>query len=57
MGNIYFEQKKYEKAIQMYNMARDSTTQQNKDMKLKIKKNVALCYVKMKKFGKSIEVY
>jgi len=41
----------------MYNMARDSTTQQNKDMKLKIKKNVALCYIKMKKFAKSIEVY
>lgn len=38
-------------------MARDSTTQQNKDMKLKIKKNVALCYVKMKKFGKAIETY
>jgi len=41
----------------MYNMALDSTTQQNKDMKLKIKKNVALALVKQKRFGKSIEVY
>lgn len=41
----------------MYNMAIDSTMQTNKDMKLKIKKNVALAYVKQKKFGKAIEVY
>lgn len=27
MGNIYFEQKKYDQAIKMYNMALDSTTQ------------------------------
>lgn len=38
-------------------MALDSTTAQNKDMKLKIKKNVALALVKLKKFGKAIEVY
>jgi len=57
MGNIYFEEKKYDHAIKMYNMALDSTTQQNKDMKLKIKKNVGLAYVKQKKFGKAIEVY
>ena len=30
----------------MYNMAMDSTTHQNKDMKLKIKKNVGLALVK-----------
>ena len=26
MGNIYFEQKKYDQAIKMYNMALDSTS-------------------------------
>lgn len=57
MGNIYFEQKKYEQAIKMYNMALDSTTQANKDMKLRIKKNIGLSYVKQKRFGKAIEVY
>lgn len=41
----------------MYNIALDSTTQQNKEMKLKIKKNVALAWVKQKKFGKAIEIY
>ncbi len=46
MGNIFFEKKEYEKAIKMYNMALDSSTQQNKEMKLKIKKNVALAFVK-----------
>jgi len=57
MGNIYFEQKKFDQAIKMYNMALDSTTNQNKDMKLKIKRNVALALVKQKRFGKAIEVY
>ena len=38
-------------------MAIDSTTQQNKDMKLKIKKNVALALVRQRRFGKAIEVY
>ena len=38
-------------------MAIDATTAQNKEMKLKIKKNVALAYVKQTKFGKAIEVY
>lgn len=46
MGNIYFEQKKFDQAIKMYNMALDSTTNQNKEMKLKIKRNVALSLVK-----------
>lgn len=41
----------------MYNMAIDSCTAQNKEMKLKIKKNVGLAYIKLKKFGKAIEVY
>ena len=38
-------------------MAIDSTTQQNKDMKMKIKKNVGLALVKQKRFGKAIEIY
>jgi len=46
MGNIYFEQKKFDQAIKMYNMALDSISQPNKDMKLKIKKNVGLALVK-----------
>lgn len=57
MGNIYFEQGKFDQSIKMYNMALDSTMQQNKEMKMKIKKNVGLAYVKQKKFGKAIEIY
>lgn len=38
-------------------MALDSTTNQNKEMKLRIKRNVALALVKQKRFGKAIEVY
>jgi intraflagellar transport protein 88 len=57
MGNIYFEQKKWDQAVKMYNMAIDSTAQQNKEMKLKIKKNVGLALIKQKRFGKAIEMY
>lgn len=57
MGNIFFEQKKWDQAIKMYNMAIDSTAQQNKEMKLKIKKNVGLALIKQKRFGKAIEMY
>lgn len=57
MGNIYFEQKKYPLAIKMYNMAFDSTGMENKDMKMKIKRNIALAYVRLGAFGKAIEAY
>lgn len=57
MGNIYFEQKKYDQAIQQYNKAIDGTQNLNKEMKLRIKRNVALALVKQKRFGKAIEVY
>ena len=46
MGNIYFELGKYDMSIKMYNMAIDSTMQVNREMKLKMKKNVGLAYVK-----------
>lgn len=57
MGNIYFEQKKYPLAIKMYNMAFDSTGMENKDMKMKIKWNIAISYVKLGSFGKAMEAY
>lgn len=41
----------------MYNMALDSTLQQNKEMKLKIKKNVSMAYLKLKNYGKAIEIF
>jgi len=41
----------------MYNMALDSTPSHNKEMKMKIKKNVGLALLKQKRFGKGIEVY
>jgi hypothetical protein len=45
MGNIYFEQGKFDQFIKMYNMALDSTMQQNKEMNMKINKIVVLAYV------------
>ena len=57
MGNIYFEMGEYKQAIKMYNMAIDSTMQTNREMKLKMKKNVALAYVKLNEYDKANEIY
>ena len=38
-------------------MAFDGTLQENKEMKLKIKKNIALASIKLGAFGKAIEAY
>ena len=51
MGNIYFEKKRYDMAIRMYSMALDSTSFHNRDMRMKMKKNVGLALVKQRRFG------
>ena len=57
MGNIYFEQKKYKHAIKMYNMAFDGTLQENKELKQKIKKNIAISYVRLGSFTEAIDAF
>ena len=51
MGNIYFEQKRYAMAIKMYHMALDSTSFPNTQMRMRMKKNVGLALVKLRRFG------
>jgi hypothetical protein len=51
MGNIYFEQGKFDQAIKMYNMALDSTMQQNKEMKMKISKTAQAILDKVRSSG------
>lgn len=47
MGNIYFYQGNYSKAIKFFRMALDQVPNTHKDMRLKIMKNIALAFVHM----------
>ena len=57
MGNIYFTQKKYSVAIKMYRMALDLIPKSSKEMRAKIKKNIAIAFVKLGNFQEAIETY
>ncbi|KAK8769213.1 hypothetical protein V5799_014322 [Amblyomma americanum] len=47
MGDIYFYQGSYSKAIKFFRMALDQVPNTHKDMRLKIMKNIALAFVRM----------
>jgi len=57
MGNIYFAQKKYLVAIKMYRMALDLIPKSSKEMRAKIKKNIAISFVKLGNFQEAIDTY
>ncbi|KAI8918508.1 hypothetical protein DFJ77DRAFT_483009 [Powellomyces hirtus] len=47
MGNIYFEQAKYSQAVKMYRMALDQISNTNKDIRLKIMRNIGNAFIRM----------
>ncbi|KAJ3118570.1 Intraflagellar transport protein 88 [Phlyctochytrium bullatum] len=57
MGNIYFEQQKYSQAVKMYRMALDQIPSTNKDIRLKIMRNIGNAFVKMGQFQDAITSY
>ncbi|KAJ3070234.1 Intraflagellar transport protein 88 [Podochytrium sp. JEL0797] len=54
MGNIYFEQQKYSQAVKMYRMALDQIPNTNRDIRLKIMRNIGASFVKMGQFQDAI---
>ncbi|KAJ3167375.1 Intraflagellar transport protein 88 [Geranomyces variabilis] len=54
MGNIYFEQKKYSQAVKMYRMALDQISNVNKDIRLKIMRNIGNAFIRMGQFQDAI---
>ncbi len=57
MGNIYYHQKNYPLAIKMYRMAMDTLPNVNKDMKVKILKNIGHAFVKLGQFQEAVDTY
>ncbi|KAJ3294769.1 Intraflagellar transport protein 88 [Borealophlyctis nickersoniae] len=54
MGNIYFEQSKFTQAVKMYRMALDQIPSSNKDIRLKIMRNIGIAFVRMGQFQDAI---
>ncbi|KAJ3053393.1 Intraflagellar transport protein 88, partial [Rhizophlyctis rosea] len=54
MGNIYFEMGKYGQAVKMYRMALDQITNANRDIRLKIMRNIGISFVRMGQFQDAI---
>lgn len=57
VGNIYFQQKQYLKAIKMYRMALDQIPITNQDLKLQIHRNIALSFIKMAQYSDAATNY
>ncbi|KAJ8314795.1 hypothetical protein KUTeg_006945 [Tegillarca granosa] len=54
MGNIYFKQKNYPKAIKFYRMALDQVPNSHKEMRTKIMQNVGIVFTKMGQYNDAI---
>ncbi|WAR06937.1 IFT88-like protein [Mya arenaria] len=54
MGNIYFKQKNYPKAIKMYRMSLDQVPNSHKEMRTKIMQNIGIVFVKMGQYTDAI---
>ncbi|XP_014674205.1 PREDICTED: intraflagellar transport protein 88 homolog [Priapulus caudatus] len=54
IGNIYFKQKDYPKAIKYYRMALDQIPTSHKDVRMRIMQNIGIVFVKMGQFQDAI---
>ena len=57
MGNIYFEQQKYQTAIKMYRMALDQIPNTGKHIRFKIFRNIGNAFVKLGQFSDAVQSY
>ncbi|GAA31648.2 Intraflagellar transport protein 88 [Clonorchis sinensis] len=54
IGNIYFAQKNYSKAIKFYRMGLDQLPNTHKSMRIKIMQNIGITFVKLGQFSEAI---
>ncbi|XP_061176289.1 intraflagellar transport protein 88 homolog isoform X2 [Saccostrea echinata] len=54
MGNIYFRQRNYPKAIKFYRMALDQVPNSHKEMRTNIMQNIGIVFVKMGQYNDAI---
>ncbi|KAI1286930.1 Intraflagellar transport protein 88 -like protein [Halotydeus destructor] len=54
IGDLYYRQGNYAKAIKFFRMALDQVPNMQKDVRMKIMQNIGLCFVKMNLFADAI---
>ncbi|XP_078699282.1 intraflagellar transport protein 88 homolog isoform X2 [Branchiostoma floridae x Branchiostoma belcheri] len=54
MGNIYFKQRNYAKAIKFYRMALDQVPTAHKEMRARIMQNIALVFIRMGQYSDAV---
>ncbi|XP_064628608.1 intraflagellar transport protein 88 homolog isoform X2 [Lineus longissimus] len=54
MGNIYFRQKNFSKAVKYYRMALDQVPNTHKQMRIRIMQNIGIVFVKMGQYNDAI---
>ncbi|XP_017560104.1 intraflagellar transport protein 88 homolog isoform X16 [Pygocentrus nattereri] len=54
MGNIYFKQKNYPKAIKFYRMALDQISNAHTEMRIKIMQNIGVSFIRMGQYSDAI---
>ncbi|CDS41179.1 intraflagellar transport protein 88 [Echinococcus multilocularis] len=57
MGNIYFRQKNYTKAIKMYRMGLDQVPKTHKSMRIKIMQNIGIAFAKLRQYNDAITAF
>ncbi|VDM31519.1 unnamed protein product [Hydatigera taeniaeformis] len=57
MGNIYFRQKNYTKAIKLYRMGLDQVPKTHKSMRIKIMQNIGIAFVKLRQYNDAITAF
>ncbi|GBG29037.1 Intraflagellar transport protein 88-like [Hondaea fermentalgiana] len=55
MGNVYFKQRDFPKAIRMYRMALDQIPNTAKEVRFKIMRNIAIAFIKTGQFQEAIQ--
>ncbi|CAF0751378.1 unnamed protein product, partial [Didymodactylos carnosus] len=57
IGNIYLHTKHHVKALKMYRMALDQISEQNTDIKFKVRENIAAVHIEMGQYNEAAQCY
>ncbi|UJR22611.1 hypothetical protein I4U23_025652 [Adineta vaga] len=57
IGNIFLHSKQYVKALKMYRMALDQIPEQNADLKIKVRENIAATHIIMGQYAEAAQAY
>ncbi|XP_071591483.1 intraflagellar transport protein 88 homolog isoform X3 [Heliangelus exortis] len=57
MGNIYFKQRNYSKAVKFYRMALDQIPSTHKEMRIKIMENIGIAFIKTGQYFDAISSF